>query len=512
MLKNVASKLIVFAFDSTTNLPKTGDAANITAYVSKDFGSVTVLADTSATEMDATNGKGYYLFDLAQGETNADVLLFSAKSATANIVVIAVPARIDTMTGDAFARLGAPAGASTAADIAAVKADTAAVKAKTDNLPSDPADASDIAAAFSTVNSTLATIAGYIDTEIASIISTQSSHTSTLSTINTAVASHTTTLATIAGYIDTEVAAILATVDTEIAAIKAVTDALGATAAANLSDAFDGTGGVALTLGSIVVSNSAGDAVQLTSTGGNGDALQLTANGTGSAINASGAIGLLLVGTTYALRATGAQASFSITASAGPAIDLSGTYGIYADGSLAGAALKSTTNGGIGLQLVGRTTGQGLLVTDGSNGNAIEVTGGSTSGRGLYVTTTDGHAVELDATGSSKYGLVVDTLTVTGATTLTGGVSATNASNDIRGIALTSAYDFAKGSAAMTEAYATDGAAPTPIQALYMILQSIMEVSISGTTMTIKKLDRSTTAMTVTLNDGTNPTARTRSG
>lgn len=38
------------------------------------------------------------------------------------------------MTGDAFARLGAPAGASVSADIAAVKTDTAAVKVQTDKL------------------------------------------------------------------------------------------------------------------------------------------------------------------------------------------------------------------------------------------------------------------------------------------------------------------------------------------------------------------------------------------
>lgn len=45
----------------------------------------------------------------------------------------------------------------------------AAIKAKTDALPTDPADASDIAASFSTVNGTLTTIAGYIDTEVAAI-------------------------------------------------------------------------------------------------------------------------------------------------------------------------------------------------------------------------------------------------------------------------------------------------------------------------------------------------------
>lgn len=97
MFKNVASqKFIVFAFDSTTNTPKTGDAANITAYVSKDFGAVTVLGDTSATEMDATNAKGYYLFDATQGETNADALCVTAKSSTANIVVVGAPATIFT--------------------------------------------------------------------------------------------------------------------------------------------------------------------------------------------------------------------------------------------------------------------------------------------------------------------------------------------------------------------------------------------------------------------------------
>jgi hypothetical protein len=44
-------------------------------------------------------------------------------------------------TGDAYARLGAPAGASVSADVAAVKVDTAAVKVKTDFLPSATAGA-----------------------------------------------------------------------------------------------------------------------------------------------------------------------------------------------------------------------------------------------------------------------------------------------------------------------------------------------------------------------------------
>jgi hypothetical protein len=106
MFKNVATKIALFAFDTTTGTPKTGDAANITAYVSKDYGTVTVLADTSATEMDSTNAKGWYLFDVAQGETNADALLFTAKSSTANISVtgqyiFTTPNRFTTLVIDA---------------------------------------------------------------------------------------------------------------------------------------------------------------------------------------------------------------------------------------------------------------------------------------------------------------------------------------------------------------------------------------------------------------------------
>jgi len=62
----------------------------------------------------------------------------------------------------------------------------------------------------------------------------------------------------------------------------------------------------------------------------------------------------------------------------------------------------------------------------------------------------------------------------------------------------------------MTEAYAADGVAPTLAQALFLIQQTIGDFAIAGTTITTKKLDGSTTAATYTLDDGTNPTSRTR--
>ena len=89
MFKNFASqKIAVFAFTTTDGSPKTGDSANITVYLSKDYGTLTQLTDTSATELDATNAKGWYVFDVSQTECNADVLLFSGKSGTANVSVV----------------------------------------------------------------------------------------------------------------------------------------------------------------------------------------------------------------------------------------------------------------------------------------------------------------------------------------------------------------------------------------------------------------------------------------
>ena len=76
--------------------------------------------------------------------------------------------------------------------------------------------------------------------------------------------------------------------------------------------------------------------------------------------------------------------------------------------------------------------------------------------------------------------------------------------------ALTSAYDFAKGTVAMTEAYSVDGAAATPAQILHMIWSMLAEKSVTSTIVTCKKLDGTTGAMTFTLNSATAPTAITR--
>ncbi len=61
-----------------------------------------------------------------------------------------------------------------------------------------------------------------------------------------------------------------------------------------------------------------------------------------------------------------------------------------------------------------------------------------------------------------------------------------------------------------SESYAADGAIPTLGQAMFMLLSKNFEMSISGTTMTCKKLDGTTTAMSFTLNNAFTPTGITR--
>jgi len=63
---------------------------------------------------------------------------------------------------------------------------------------------------------------------------------------------------------------------------------------------------------------------------------------------------------------------------------------------------------------------------------------------------------------------------------------------------------------AMTESYNADGAAPTLAQALFVTMQRLTEFAISGTTITVNKLDGTTAAYTLTLDDATSPTSSER--
>ena len=103
LLKNTASQRVrVYAYTPADGKPKTGDAAQLTAYIAKDYGAVTALTDTSATEEDATNAPGYYWFDISQTESNADNIMVTAKSSTSGVYVLGAPAIIGTRPATGF--------------------------------------------------------------------------------------------------------------------------------------------------------------------------------------------------------------------------------------------------------------------------------------------------------------------------------------------------------------------------------------------------------------------------
>ncbi len=131
-----------------------------------DTGDIATVATLPFTPQNATDL--YVLFAI-----RADVVGGSGLDAAGVRAAVGLAsANLDTQLGDlptnseltaalaaaddaVLTRLGTPAGASVSADIAAVKVDSAAIKLRTDNLPSDPADASDVAAAFAVLQGEL---------------------------------------------------------------------------------------------------------------------------------------------------------------------------------------------------------------------------------------------------------------------------------------------------------------------------------------------------------------------
>ncbi len=115
--------------------------ANLDAAVStrSTYAGGAVASVTAAVTVGTNNDKTGYALSSAGVQAIWDAL------SSALTTVGSIGKRlVDYLTGDVFARIGAPVGASLSADVAAVKTETAAIKAKTDNLPASPAAVSDI--------------------------------------------------------------------------------------------------------------------------------------------------------------------------------------------------------------------------------------------------------------------------------------------------------------------------------------------------------------------------------
>ena len=219
MKKNVASQVIgAQLIDASDGSAFTG---SVTVAVTGDGG--TQATGTVGSGACTHEGGGYHTYAPAQAETNYDLIAFTFSGSGAVPVTVQVYTSFP-QTGDSYARIGAPAGASASADIAAIKSDSAAILVDTGTTLDGKID--------SILTDTGTTLDGKIDSILADTNELQADDTpATLAALEASIV-------TISEYIDTEVAAIkavtdaipdsgaLTTIDSNIDAVKAVTDVL----------------------------------------------------------------------------------------------------------------------------------------------------------------------------------------------------------------------------------------------------------------------------------------------
>lgn len=259
MKKNTASQIIgAQLVNATTGAAFTG---SVVAYVTGDGG--TQAAGSVGSGACTHEGNGFHTYAPAQAETNYDHV------AVTFIGTGAVPATVQVytstpQTGDAFARLGAPAGASVSADVAAVKTQTAAIETDTQDiqarlpaaLVSGRIDASVGAMASAVLTATAIAADAITDAKVASDV-TIASVTGSVGSVAGAVGSVTGAVGSVTGNVGgnvtgsvgsvvgltasnldaaistraaaSDLATVAGYIDTEVAAIKITTDRLGTT-------------------------------------------------------------------------------------------------------------------------------------------------------------------------------------------------------------------------------------------------------------------------------------------
>jgi len=265
------------------------------------------------------------------------------------------------------------------------------------------------------------------------------------------------------------------------------------------------------------------DAIVTNATNTNGG---LLAASTATTVNAN-------VGTTQPTNFTGTAGSALVKT------DMVGVAGAAVSASSAQIGVNAVNIGGTAQ--TGRDIGASVLLSTGTGTGQLDFTNGVVKANlaqilGTALTETAGQIAAAfkkffniaTPAATMDHLVLVDTVTtLTGNTPQTGDVyplvdteiAAIKAKTDNlpsspaavgSAMTLTNAYDFAKGTVAMAESYNADGAAPTPVQSLFVLMQMLTEMSAAGTVVTVKKLDGTTTAFTLNTNDATTPTSITR--
>lgn len=174
--------------------------------------------------------------------------------------------------------------------------------------------------------------------------------------------------------------------------------------------------------------------------------------------------------------------------------------------TLKSVAVSNSDAGGIAVDIVGSGTGNShALRLQSTNGHGLAA--GSTNGNAINAASTSAEGMKVSG-GTNKEGLLaVGNGT---ASDIKANINGTVSVADKTGFSLSTTGIDALFTRALTESYAADGAAPTVAQSLMLIQQMLGDFSITGTTLTVNKLDGITAAGTFTLNSSSAPTSLTR--
>lgn len=491
MFKNTASqKLTVIAFADAGHATLdagevvTGDAANITAKIEQDDdGTRTAIADTNPTETE----DGQYVFDLTAAECNGDKLTFYPESSTAGVQVVALPSnviytrppnfpdlgiesdgdltKVNTLdghtaqTGDSFARLGAPAGASVSADLATVDANVDAIVADTNELQTDWTDGGrlDLILDARASQSSVDTIDGIVDS-----ILVDTAEIGAAGAGLTAVPWNSSWDAEVESEANDALIALhldhLLAVDYDPASKPGTSTAL-------LNELIESDGGVSRF--------TANALEQAPSGGGGGDAT--SANQT------------TIINHLTDIKGAGWTSTDTLEEIRNDTNELQGDWAnggrldLILD-ARASQASVDTIDGIVDAILV--DTGTTLPATLGTPAGADMAADIAAVKAETALIVADTNELQADWADGGRLDLILDA----------------RSSHSVADVLTTQ----------MTESYNADGVAPTLAQALFVTMQAVTEFANSGTTKTVKRLDGTTTAFTETYDDGTNPTSVTR--
>ena len=481
LFKNTASQgVYFFMIDSSSGAGKTGDSAQISVTISLD-GGATSASTNSVSEI----GGGVYTLTLTQGETAADRVAIIPSSSTASVVGSPI---IAYTTGGAVpaAAAGASTGLALTSSVDDVETKIDTVDSNVDAILVDTGTT--IPATIATVDTVVDAVKAVTDNLPDSGALSSLATASALSTVDTVVDS-------ILEDTGTTIPGTIATVDTVVDGIKAVTDnlpdsgALSSLATASALATVDGN------VDSVLEDTGTTLPATLSTIDGKVDTVDTVADAIKAVTDNlpdSGALSSLATASALATVDTNVDSVLVDTGTTIPAT-LSTIDGKVDTVDTVADAIKAVTdNLPDSGALSSLATASALATVDG-NVDAILVDTGTT----------------LPATLSTIEGKVdtVDTVVDSISSTLSSGVTVASISDGAIGA---DAVADIWSTTALAESYASDGSTGTPAQLLYMIQQATTEFAISGTSLTVKKVDGSTTAGVWTLDDASAPTSRTR--